>query len=452
MVSPYPPARDGIAAYAVQTVSRLRSEGHDVEVLSPGPSAAHHHLDLLGPRGALALAKRVRSYDRVVIQFHPDFFYPPGCEGISRAAVNAALMAAFRMAPEVEVVVHEIDYRRGEGRGPAALTARALWQSADRIVVHTEGERADFQRSFGVSPDHVEVGFHGADFIRRTDITREDARRHLGLPTDAHIFLSIGFIQPHKGFDRAVRAFAALPPGAAQLHIVGSVRVEEPEYLEHLDDLERLVKATPGAQLDTDYVSDTDFDRWVVAADTVVLPYRFIWSSSVFERAALYGTPVIATRVGGLADQAGERDGITIVDDDAGLARAMARAVGSSAPGAVALADDWELGEPLDRDALQAQVRSRAARLRGGPVTSGAVSVAARTAPTRASAALRRVPPLALPPTTSISPVAAVLKRVVRRLTAWQVDPLVHQVNRLRQAAIQSVEEAAAGGGSDGDH
>ena len=40
VVSPYPPARDGIAAYALQQVRALRRAGDDVEVLSPGPSAA----------------------------------------------------------------------------------------------------------------------------------------------------------------------------------------------------------------------------------------------------------------------------------------------------------------------------------------------------------------------------------------------------------------------------
>src|SRR5438105_11576697 len=76
MVTPYAPLRDGIAAYAVQQVAALRAEGHDVEVLSPGPSAAHHFLDFSGLRGIGALAKRVRSYDKVIIQFHPDLFYP----------------------------------------------------------------------------------------------------------------------------------------------------------------------------------------------------------------------------------------------------------------------------------------------------------------------------------------------------------------------------------------
>lgn len=445
MVSPYPPTRDGIAAYAVQTVSRLRAEGHDVEVLSPGPSAAHHHLDLLGPRGALALAKRVRGYERVIVQFHPDFFFPPGCEGLARAAINASLAVAFRLAPEIEVVVHEIDYRRGVGFTPAAVTARALWQAADRIVVHTESERADFRASFGVAPSRLEIGSHGADFVRRTAGTKADARRHLGLDPQAHLFVSIGFIQPHKGFDRAVRAFASLPAGASQLHIVGSVRVEEAEYLEHLDDLDRLVRATPGAHLDTEFVSDADFDRWVLAADAVVLPYRSIWSSGVMERAALYSTPVIATRVGGLAQQALDRDGITIVEDDAGLARAMARSLGAVTVGEPVT--DWVIPAGTDRAAIQAQIGERAAARRGGRPVVGSGSVPTRPAPSRASAPLRRVPPLALPPTTSISPVAALLKKLVRRLTAWQMDPMVHHVNRLRQASIQAIEESAAADG-----
>src|SRR5439155_159192 len=80
------------------------------------------------------------------------------------------------------------------------------------------------------------------------------------------------------------------------------------------------------------YVSDEEFDRWIVAADVVVLPYRHIWSSGVMERAALYDRPVIATRVGGLEAQA--RPGTMIVDDDEELARAMQRFASGSLPAA----------------------------------------------------------------------------------------------------------------------
>ena len=58
VVSPYPPVRDGIGAYAVQQVRALRKAGNRVEVLSPFPSAAHHHADLRGPGGAAAIVTR----------------------------------------------------------------------------------------------------------------------------------------------------------------------------------------------------------------------------------------------------------------------------------------------------------------------------------------------------------------------------------------------------------
>jgi hypothetical protein len=32
------------------------------------------------------------------------------------------------------------------------------------------------------------------------------------------------------------------------------------------------------------------------------------------------------------------------------------------------------------------------------------------------------------------------LKSIVRRLTAWEVDPIVHQVNRLQQAMVDATE------------
>ena len=127
MVAPYPPHRDGIAAYAVQEARRLLREGHHLEVLSPGPSAAHHHLDLKGPRGALALAKRVRSYDRLLVQFHPDLFYEVPSSAGGHAATSAALGLAFRLARSTEVRVHEIDYALGRGPAPEGPAAAAVW-------------------------------------------------------------------------------------------------------------------------------------------------------------------------------------------------------------------------------------------------------------------------------------------------------------------------------------
>jgi glycosyltransferase involved in cell wall biosynthesis len=439
MVTPYPPVRDGIAAYAVQAVAALRREQHEVEVLSPGPSAAHHHLDLLGPRGPLGLARRVGGYDKVLIQFHPDIFYPVASTPLRHAMVSLALLAVVRAARRTEVVVHEIDYRIGRRRGLDGLAARRLWRRIDRVFLHTELERQQLVDAFGVPPARTAVIEHGAHFVRRTAMTREAARRSLGIPDGELVFLAIGFIQPHKAFDRAVRAFADLGVGPWSLHVVGSVRVDEPQHLAYLAELQELVAATPGAHLHDQYVSDELFDRWLVASDVVVLPYRNIWSSGVLERALLYDREVIATAVGGLGQQAAARPGVTLVDE-ADLAAAMWRASNRAATPRVAAVDAWPApGERL-RERVQEQVVARATRLRGLPVRVGGD----RPIVTRhGSLPLQRLPPLGLPALTSARPGVSLLKRLVRRATAWQVDPLVAQVNALREATIQALERSA---------
>jgi glycosyltransferase involved in cell wall biosynthesis len=433
MITPYPPARDGLAQYAVQEVKRLRAAGHDVEVLSPGPSAAHHHLDLLGVRGALALTRRVRGYDKVIVQYHPAIFLPIHSTPRERALVYSALATAWTAAHEVELRVHEFPHAGAETRAEE-LAARRMWLAATTISLHTERERTEFAEAFGIDPARLSIAEHGANFERRTTLDRPEARARLGLDPDAFTFLSIGFLQPHKGFDRSVRAFAGLADHGCRLEIVGSLRLEDSEYVAYVDELRDLAEATPGATLHEEYVSDAEFDVWLVAADVLVLPYRLIWSSGVCERAALYDRPVIASRTGGLADQV--TGTAMLVDDDRELAIAMRKIAGLEAP--VRASGGWPTS---DRDAVMDEIRARAARRR--PSTTRIETGTGRRASTTArSAPLRRISPLAMPEARSARPGASAMKKVVRRITAWEVDPIIGQLNRLQQATIDALAEA----------
>ena len=109
------------------------------------------------------------------------------------------------------------------------------------------------------------------------------------------MLLCIGFIQPHKGFDRAIRAFRRVP-GHALLMIVGSVSAETSEHRGYINELVDLTATDDRVELHERMVSDEEFDRWIVASDVVLLPYREIWSSGVLERARVLDRPVIATQ------------------------------------------------------------------------------------------------------------------------------------------------------------
>jgi len=428
MVTPYPPLRDGLASYAIQEVRVLIEAGHDVEVLSPNPSAAHHHLDLKGTRGSLALAKRLRHYDRVIIQYHPAMFLDEHATDLERVATAGALATALQVGGNVELRLHEFDVDLELRSRAEQVAMRGAWRAANRLSVHTEPERQRLAEVSRLPASRITLAEHGASFVRRTSLDRAAARSRLGLPLDARIFLSIGFIQPHKGFDRAVRAFAGLGAHGCRLEIVGSVRVEDPEYVRYAAQLRAAVEATDGASLHEGYTSDELFDVWIVASDALVLPYRWIWSSSVCERAMLYDRPVIATRVGGLEAQLA--DGSMIVADDHELATAMRSFVGvdvASAP-----PPEWKTAGPVDRDAVMDAVRLRAASRRSGHFDESALAP---------SAPVRRLRPLSLPEPRSARPGASFLKRAVRKATRWQIDPIVGQLNRLQQVVVEALEE-----------
>ena len=421
MVSSYAPYRDGIANYAVQEVAALRRDGHDVEVLSPLPSAAHHHLPLPSSRSMLELARRAGTYDRIVVQYHPDLFFSEWWGRGRRQAVWAAFgMIAERT--ELELRLHEIDYRSDPVRD--AVRRFALRRAA-HVVVHTDAERQKCLDAFGLPAAKVTVIDHGRSFEPRTTMNQTQARDELGLPANETVFVSIGFIQPHKGFDRAVRAFGRLA-APARLYVVGDTRIDDPEWVRYCDELEDLIAGTPGAEMRRGYVSDEQFDLWITAADRVVLPYREIWSSSVVERAALLGTPAIVTSVGGLAQQVG--DGGVVVDDDDALAQAMAEVVGASLrpPAVETAAHD---GVPT-RSELQSAIDA-ARRIAPVPAASST---------RRRGLASRRLGPAPRPAPTSAKPLNAALKKVSHRLAQWMVEPLATHVDHAVQALAGDVE------------
>src|SRR5205823_11174983 len=121
---------------------------------------------------------------------------------------DLAIATTFALVPEVEVWVHEYEYeetRRSWARRRAALLA---FSQVDRIVFHSKRERALFLEAVPVQPRRTAVVEHGESFRPRTVMSRAEARESLGIEPDSFVFLCIGFIQRHKGFDRAVRAFS----------------------------------------------------------------------------------------------------------------------------------------------------------------------------------------------------------------------------------------------------
>lgn len=454
LVSPFAPYRDGIAAYAAQELRRLRDGGERVDVCSPVPSAARWHLPLGGPAGMARLVALAANYDRVLVQFGPELAFGRCRSAAQRVAVWAALAALARRRP-LELRIHEVEYgpldQNPLERRAAALALRA----AARVTVHTEAERGELARRLGSGlAGRIALVDHGQTFQPAIRIDRTEARARLGLPAEGYRFVAIGFLQRHKGFDRAVEAVDRLS-GDVHLHVVGSARVDHPEIAAYVEQLRGRCGQVANATLHEGYVSDVEFDLWLQAADAVVLPYREIWSSGVLERAGLFDRPVVAADLAQLRDQAPpdtlfftDVDELTaMMDKLCSAARTVGPPTGGVPVGSVGR-PRWDVDPNRpDREGLQRQIEARA-RSSGGSsrARSSASRLDDRNGGHRAAEPLLAVGSLRRPEATSARPGVAPLKRMVDRLTAWRVDPLADHVEALQRAATEAVvrlEEAA---------
>lgn len=174
---------------------------------------------------------------------------------------------------------------------------RSLLQQADRVIAATQDERTQIMRHCGVTSGQIEVIPCGVDPERFTSYDRRAARARLGLRPDQPVLLFVGRLDPFKGPDVFLQA-AALMQKQVQLLVVGGKLAGDPE-LEKLRQLAEELNLS--SQVTFLGARPQEELPWLYqAADVTVVPsYHESFGMAAVESLAC-GTPVVATRAGGL--------------------------------------------------------------------------------------------------------------------------------------------------------
>ncbi len=174
---------------------------------------------------------------------------------------------------------------------------RQLIQQANRIIATTHDERAQIIRHCGATSGQVEVIPCGVDLQRFVPHDRQEARAQPGLRNDLPVLLFVGRLDPFKGPDVLLKA-AAMMQKKAQLVIVGGNLSGDPE----IEKLRRLADDL-GIQKRVHFLGarpQEELPAIYSAADVTVVPsYHESFGLAAVESLAC-GTPVVATRAGGL--------------------------------------------------------------------------------------------------------------------------------------------------------
>ena len=170
--------------------------------------------------------------------------------------------------------------------------------------------------ALGAAPEAVEVSLQSFDAEPiRSAVANAEPRD--GGPVRV---LAVGRLVPEKNFGGLLEAFALLPPGEAELDVVGTGPLEG-----ELRDLAQRLGVTARF---SGYVAPDALPAHYAAADAFVLPSTFEPFGVVVREAVAAGLPIVCSRTIGAAGDVAIQDRNALLADPDELAGALARIVG----------------------------------------------------------------------------------------------------------------------------
>ena len=246
-------------------------------------------INSINPLNWLNVGNELRKLkpDFIVVRFWMPFFGP--CLGTILRIVNRNKFTQIICIAD-NVIPHE------KRLGDKVLTKYFL-SSIHRFVTMSEKVNADL-KTFTQKPS---INIVHPIYDNFGDIvSKEEARKHLGLPVHEKIILFFGFIRKYKGLDLLLEAMnnSRIKEANIKLLIAG-------EFYDNKDEYETIISKHDLANslyLRTQFIDNSEVKYYLGAADFVIQPYKHATQSGVTPLAYHFEKPMLVTNVGGLAD------------------------------------------------------------------------------------------------------------------------------------------------------
>jgi D-inositol-3-phosphate glycosyltransferase len=186
-------------------------------------------------------------------------------------------------------------------REPAYRIAgeRSVVAGADRVICATEGEARMLTDLYRARRELISVIPCGVDTEHFRPLDKTQSRRRLGLEADEPVVLFIGRIEPLKGIDVLLQAASHIE-GRFRVLVVGGDEKDGRRKRE----LMRLARELGVAERVSfrEAAAHDELPYYYSAADVCAVPSYYESFGLVAVEAMACGTPVVASRVGGLKE------------------------------------------------------------------------------------------------------------------------------------------------------
>ena len=307
--SAYPLRGGGIASYNERLAKAFMEEGFSTtiytftlqypKILFPGSSQYSSEpapeglsikvcINSINPFNWFKVGNELKklSPDIIVVRYWLPFFGP--CFGtiLRRAKKN-------KHSRVICIADNIIPHEKRPGDGPFT---RYFVKPVDAFITMSEKVLSDLQGFVKNKPSVLVPHPLYDNFGER--ITKDEARKILGVGMGEKVILFFGFIRKYKGLDILLHAMRILKDRdpSIKLLIAGEFYEDRKAYTDLIDALH----IADQLLLHTDFIPGNEVRNYLCAADCVVQPYRDATQSGVTPLAYHFEVPMIVTNVGGL--------------------------------------------------------------------------------------------------------------------------------------------------------
>ena len=309
IIGPAWPLRGGLATYDQRLAKQFLEEGMDCSIYSfslqypsflfpgttqyssdppPADLKIFSAINSINPFNWIKIGKRLSKLkpDIIVVRFWLPFMGPALGTILKRVRKN-------RHTKIIAITDNVIPHEKRPGD---AMFTKYFLGSCDAYITMSEKVMNDLH-TYEKNKPALQV-LHPLYDNFGAPVSKEVARKTLGLHPDDRIVLFFGFIRKYKGLDILLEAMKIIRQHNKniKLMVAGEFYEDEKPYR----DLIEKYKLHDVLILHTEFIADNDVKFYMCAADAVVQPYRNATQSGVTPLAYHFEKPMIVSNVGSL--------------------------------------------------------------------------------------------------------------------------------------------------------
>jgi len=336
--SAYPLRGGGLATFNERMAREFMDQGHEVTIYTfslqypgilfpgktqysdedpPGDLDIRVKVNSINPLNWIRVGRELKKLrpDLLVIRYWLPFMAP--CLG--------SIAGITRKNKHTRVVAITDNILPHEKRPGDTLLTRYFLKKIHGFVSMTDAVASDLMK-FGIDQSRVAICPHPLYDNFGKGVTREAARKELGIDDAQNLVLFFGFIRDYKGLDLLLEAFAreevrGLP---VKLLVAGEFYTRPEPYHE----LAGSLKIDDRVIWHTHFIPNNQVKNYFCAADLVAQPYKSATQSGVTQIAYHFEKPMLVTNVGGLPEMVSDgKAGYVVEPEPKAIARSIAQFV-----------------------------------------------------------------------------------------------------------------------------